>query len=301
MMRTFGFLLAATLATSALAEVKRGIEYARPNDAPLLLDASTPEGAGPFPVVVHVHGGGWMSGDRKSDINPFGPALEKAGIAWVSIDYRLAPASRWPAPIEDVRAALRYVRDHAKVLNVDADRIAVMGYSAGGQLALLAATDPQPGDPPIRAAVGLAPPTDFEQDLAARGGLSTSLQNLLDRPKEVDDASLAMLRKMGPIHYVKPGLPPFLIMQGDADKTVPPPQAVAFKAKCDSVGVPCDLILIPGAEHRIREWRHGDPKYLDKLTAWLGEKLDATPTTTQPTTKPANDNRESNAPKVTAP
>lgn len=264
-------LIAMATAVLARAEMRNDIEYARVGDVPLLLNASVPAGEGPFPIVVFVHGGGWGSGDRVNDIKTFAASLDAANFVTLSIEYRLAPANRWPACLDDVRTALRWAREHAAEVKGDPGRIAIMGYSAGGQLALLAGST---GDgPPVRAIVGLAPPSDFEQDLAARGGLSKALQDLLNRPKEPDDAAIAQLRQIGPIHHVKPGLPPFLIMQGDADKTVPPPQSIAFQAKCREVGVPCELILIPGAGHRLREWKEGDPAYQQKLIAWLKDKL----------------------------
>lgn len=277
-------VLFTTAATSARAEMRKDIEYARAGDVPLLLNASVPAGDGPFPIVVFVHGGGWNTGDRVNDIKTFAASLDAANFVTLSIEYRLAPTHRWPACFEDVQTALRWAHDHARDVKGDPDRIAIMGYSAGGQLALLAGSTA--GATPVRAVVGLAPPSDFEQDLAARGGLSTSLQDLLGRPKAPDDAAIAQLREIGPIQHVKPGLPPFLIIQGAADKTVPSAQSIAFQAKCREAGVPCDLILIPKAGHRLREWKEGDPMYQQKLITWLTEKLSPAATTTRPTTLP---------------
>jgi alpha-L-fucosidase 2 len=265
---------------SARAEMKTDIAYGKPGDADLKLDASIPDGTGPFPVVIIVHGGGWESGDKQKDITPlFGP-LTDASFTWFSINYRLAPANRWPACLEDTQTAIRWVKAHAGEYKGDPNRIALIGHSAGGQLVCMAA-EVADESTRVQAVIGLAPATDFEFDLAQRGGLSKALQDLLDRPQAPTDESLQLLRDIAPINHVKAGLPPFLLIQGSADKTVQYQQTLNFRTKLKATGDACDLITLEGAPHRVTLWDQFDPSYKEKMVKWLKETLVA-PATTQP-------------------
>ena len=152
-------------------------------------------------------------------------------FTWFTIYYRLAPTNRWPACFEDVQTAIRWVKQHAAEYKGDPDRIALIGYSAGGHLATLAGTHVDKPNSILRflrltnhtavqAVVAFAPPTDLVADNERRGGLSISMRNLFgyDTTNITDDVR-AVLKKNSPLTYVKPGLPPFLIIQGSADKT----------------------------------------------------------------------------------
>ena len=262
------------------ADLKRDIEYGRAGGEILCLDASVPDGTGPFPIVILVHGGGWSRGDKggsstpgdSADITPWFGLLNDAKFTWFSINYRLAPQNRWPACLEDVQAAIRWVKAHAADYKGDPRRIVLFGHSAGGHLVCLAATLAG-DDTRVQAVVGFAPVTDHEQDLVQRGGLSTSLQNLLNQPKEVTPESRAMLHEISPINHVKAGLPPFLIVQGDADKTVPYQQSLNFIARLKENGVPCELITVKGAPHGLLLWDSADPSYRQKLLSWLNRQV----------------------------
>jgi alpha-L-fucosidase 2 len=263
------------------AELNKDIEYGRAGNTHLLLDASVPDGTGPFPVVIVVHGGGWSSGDKETDLTPILKPLADGHFAWFSIDYRLAPANRWPACYDDIRTAIRWVKAHAGDYRGDPQRIALLGYSAGGQIVCLAATD---GDPTtaVQAVVGIAPPTDLELDLPQRGGLSKSLQDLLGRPKEVSDESRKLLHEMSAVNHIHAGMPPFFLMHGTADKSVPYDGSVTFAARLRAVNVPCELVTIKGAPHRLSEWEKFDPAFGSKMVSWLGNTLK--PAAVQPAT-----------------
>jgi len=274
------FALALAAGHAVAADFRRDVEYGQAGGERLLLDASVPDGTGPFPVAILVHGGGWSSGDKSgsnrpgdgADISPWFEPLTQAKFTWFSINYRLAPKNRWPACLEDVQTAIRWAKAHAAEFKGDPHRIVLFGHSAGGHLVCLAATLADESTR-VQAVVGFAPVTNHEQDLPQRGGLSPSLQALLDRPKEVTPESLAILREISPLNHVKPGLPPFLLVHGDADKTVPYQQSLDFQARLHAAGVVCDILTIKGAPHSLVAWVKIDASYKPEMIAWLRRTL----------------------------
>jgi alpha-L-fucosidase 2 len=273
-------LLGLLAPTVAWAELKTDIEYGRADGENLRLDVNVPDGPGPFPVAILVHGGGWSTGDKSgsekpgssADITPWFAPLTAAHFTWFSINYRLAPQHPWPAGFEDVQTAIRWVKAHAAEFKGDPKRIALFGHSAGGHLVTLAGVLAGK-DTRVQAVVGYAPVTDLELDSETRGGLSTSLQKLFNRPKEITPEARTLLRTNSPVALVKPGLPPFLLLHGDADKTVPLQQSRNFQARLQASGVRCDLMIIPSAGHRLIEWAKADPEYADRMIAWLRQTL----------------------------
>jgi acetyl esterase/lipase len=248
------------------------IEYGVAGTNHLYLDASVPDGAGPFPVGIVVHGGGWSNGDKEHDVAPMELPLTAAKFTWFSIDYRLAPTNRWPACFEDMQTAIRWAKAHAAEYKEDPGRIALCGYSAGGHLACLAAVLAQ-SDTRVQAVLGYAPPTDMVADNERRSGLSKSLQWLLNLPPELTPETRKTLSAISPVELVKPGLPPFLLIQGDADKTVLHEHTVNFQARLLACQVPCDLITITNAQHRILDWAKYDTNFEGEITAWLVKTL----------------------------
>jgi len=283
-----GFWLAVLLAgfvPAHAAELFTNVEYGVAGTNQLLLNASVPDGTGPFPVGIVVHGGGWASGDKEHDVAPMEIPLTAAKFTWFSIDYRLAPTNRWPAGFQDVQTAIRWVKVHAPSYKGDPRRIALCGYSAGGHLVCLAATQGQP-DTRVQAVLGYAPPTDMVADNERRHGLSKSLQLLFNLPPDLTPEARKTLAGISPIEFVKSGLPPFLLIAGTADKTVLYSQSVNFQARLRASGVSCDLITITNAQHRIMDWHTFDPQFEEAIQAWLvktlgGESLPA-PTSKQP-------------------
>ena len=128
------FLAAVEAAEPTIPALKTDIEFANVGDVSLTLDAFVPDGAGPFPTCILVHGGGFIRGDKQSYIKPLFEPLSKAGFTWFTINYRLAPQHRWPTCAEDVETAIRWVKAHTKEYKVDVGRIALIGESAGGHL-----------------------------------------------------------------------------------------------------------------------------------------------------------------------
>ena len=252
--------------------MKSNIEYGEAGGEKLLLDAHVPDGPGSFPIAILVHGGGWGGGSKEGDITPLLEPLTAANFTWFSINYRLAPKNRWPACFDDVQTAIRWVKAHAAEYKGDANKIAIIGYSAGGDLACLAAVRADAGMR-VQAVVGLAAPTDMPADMARRGGLSESFQALVERPAVVDAATTRILEEMSPIYQLKPGLPPFLLIHGTDDKSVMHVQSANLQAKLNENKVPFRLLTIQGAGHRIREWENFDPTYKDQMILWLKTTL----------------------------
>lgn len=270
-----------------IAATKYDVEYGEAGGQKLLLDAHVPAGEGKFPIVLIVHGGGWMAGDKATDIVPvFAPFA--TNFCWFSINYRLAPTNRWPACYEDVQTAIRWVKAHAAEYKGDPNRIALLGYSAGGHLVTLAGARgshksfwqslhlAKKSDERVQAVAAFAPPTDLVADNERRGGLSISMQNLFNCDStNLTDSVRAVLKKNSPLTYVKPGLPPFLLINGSADKTVPFGQTENFAKALQAAKVDCTLISIPEGQHRINDWKKFTPDWQRQLVNWLEEKLAA--------------------------
>ncbi len=269
----FLVLLAVHGVFAAPAQFVRDVVYAEAGGETLRLDAAMPAGPGPFPIALLIHGGGWTGGDKAGDIAPWLEPLAAAGFTAFSINYRLAPKHRWPACRDDVLAAIRWAKAHAADYKGDSARIALIGYSAGGHLACFAATD-SAADVRVQAVVGLAALTDFEQELPQRGHvLGRAQQGLLARGPELTPESLALLRALSPVKHLRAGLPPFLLVHGDADRSVPYIQSVVFQDRLLALGVRCDLLTLPGAPHRMSEWDKFQADYVARTVAWLRTAL----------------------------
>ena len=157
---------------SSVITVERDIVYGRAEGSPLLLDLAMPgTGDGPFPVAVFLHGGGWSAGNRQ-EMNHFIEGVAGLGYVGVTVEYRLVPAARFPAQIEDCKAAVRWLRANAAKYRINPERIGVVGFSAGGHLASmlgvtsrndgLEGTGGNPGQSSrVQAVVSFFGPTDF--------------------------------------------------------------------------------------------------------------------------------------------
>jgi alpha-L-fucosidase 2 len=194
-----------------------------------------------------------------------------AGFAWFSLYYRLAPRDRYPACLDDVYTAIRWVKAHAAQYQVDPARIALLGESAGGQLVEMAAVQGGP-DTRVAAVIPLFGPSDLVAQTIARGGLHYDLTSLFGCTR-MDTATIATLRAASPLNFIHGGLPPFLLIHGTADKVVPYEQSVAFSARLKEAGVACDLITIPGGLHAMSNWSKVAPTYKLELVSWLRKTL----------------------------
>jgi acetyl esterase/lipase len=211
--------------------VERNLEYVANGHERHRLDLYLPEKGGrKFPVVIWLHGGAWIRGDKA---NCYAAPLVAKGYAAVSMNYRFLQHAEFPAQIEDCKAAVRWLRANAKKYNLDPERIGVMGASAGGYLAALLGT------------------TGNAKEL--EGGLGNLEQS--SRVQAVIDffGPLRITKEKGNrskvLSYVTKDACPFLIVHGDADKTVPIKQSEQLTEALKKAGVEVTLIPIKGAGH----------------------------------------------------
>lgn len=211
----------------------------------LYADIYRPEGEGPFPAVLVIHGGGWRSGDR-AQVEGLARRIARRGYVAVNISYRLVPSATFPAPLEDVQQAVRWLRANAPAYGVDPGRIGAWGYSAGAHLAALAGAL-QPGerlyaeDARVEAVVAGGTPADLRK---FHGG--TLVPDFLGERWREDSP---VFRESSPAAHVTPRNPPVFLYHGTWDTLVPLDQATDYKAALDAAGVPNELYLMRGLGH----------------------------------------------------
>lgn len=247
--------------------------YSRPDGIDLLMDASIPSGPR-VPGIIIVHGGGWVRGDRELDVEPLFKPLSDAGFAWFSIDYRLArDVTQFGVAIADVENAIRFVKSHAAEFNIDPDRIALIGESAGGQLAAMAALRAPAADS-VKAVVALYAPTDLVTLLKNSNYIPPRIRSSIEgTPWE--SFILAGLAQLSPIENIRRDMPPFLLIHGTADSLVPISQSRDMCARMRQAGASCELFPVEGAGHGIRWW-DASPRfdaYKRKMVDWLRHQL----------------------------
>ncbi|MGH9018005.1 MAG: alpha/beta hydrolase fold domain-containing protein [Acidimicrobiales bacterium] len=237
------------------------ISYCPPGGPARELDLYTPSPAptGPVPAVVYVHGGGWVAGSQT--LSPFIALIEHrviaAGDVFVSVNYRLAPGNRWPAQIEDVTCAVRFLRHQAKDLDIDPARIAALGDSAGGQLVSLLGlagpgagfdAGPYPGvSSAVDAVADLYGPADLTApDWAGDTAMGVFADATFGQPFGRATAELAAA---SPVTYVSRRAPPFLIVQGADDTIVPAGQSRELARRLTAAGAHATLVLVAHAGH----------------------------------------------------
>lgn len=271
-----------------------GASYAcPPGYRRLQLDVWVPAGGGPAPLVVWIHGGAWMIGDRRELPETLRPgqvftALLAAGLAVATIDYRHALEAPFPAQLHDAKAAVRWLRHVAADLGVDTGRIGVWGESAGGHLAALVGLTGHRAD--LEGDLGVVGPSsavDVVVDWYGVADLSTmprmtpppqvaeKLPPVMRVPPEdllvagLDGAALA---DASPVTHVTGAAPPFLLLHGTEDWLVPPTQSDELAAALTAAGATAVLEHVPGAGH---VWLgHDDVDALvDRSVSFLADHL----------------------------
>jgi len=259
-------LLAGCTAAPKSADytVETGVRYAvaRYDGDPRIGDVYRPDTPGPRPAVLLIHGGSWMRGKR-SEMGKFARRFARAGYAVYNVDYRLAPEHRFPAQLDDVRAAFGWLHAHAASLSVDPDRIAVMGYSAGAHLALLLALADAGGAPVPRAAIAGAAPTDLRVVPS-----SPVVAALIGGP---GDALPDAYAQASPIAHVSADDPPVLLYHGTLDLRVDVEQPRRLVAALRAAGVTAELVEAPWSGHTSAYFFDGDS--FEAALAFLAEQM----------------------------
>jgi acetyl esterase/lipase len=230
--------------TAKYGTIAQDVTYHEMDGQELKMDVYIPPSGGPWPCMIFVHGGGWTEGDKA----PMAVVPTEAGILVVSINYRMYPAYRFPAMIEDIKCAIRFLRGHAAEYNLDAERIVLIGHSAGGHLAALAGlVDTSTGwetgpyldqSSRVQAVVVMSGPSDLKQSF----------------PAWVEELKIKVfgedkLASSSPITYVRQDAPPFLIIHGDCDDAVPVKQAHMLHAALIKAGASSQLLIMKNAGH----------------------------------------------------
>jgi alpha-L-fucosidase 2 len=214
----------------------------------LTLDAWVPGGTADRPIALLVHGGGWEAGDRVTYIAPLFEPLAKAGIPWVSIDYRLTPDVRHDGQLDDLRRAIAFVRARARALGGNPERIVLVGESASGQMAALLASED--AGQPLAAVVSFYGVYDFEPMVKDAG--PRSLPARLFGRRVLDAQTREQLKEVSPVHRVRAGMPPLLLVHGTAESLWA--QATAYSARLAAAGVAHELVRLDGAPHGMENW-----------------------------------------------
>jgi len=239
-----------------------------PGYRPMIIDLYLPpKGTAAKPLVMYIHGGGWVSGDTRhagatEDFPKVLASLAAEGFVVASLEYRLAGEAPYPAPLQDARAAIRYLKANADKYGIDPSRVGVWGGSAGGHLTALAATTcgvttleaplakgmpaPAAGSECVQAAVTWYGVFDFNAMAARAATGDGSISRLM---KCVGPCDAATLNTASAITYVNAKTPPFLLIHGTDDHVVPVAQSHDFEAKLKAAGVPVEAIYIPGVDH----------------------------------------------------
>jgi acetyl esterase len=288
---------AATRATYAI-DVE-DVEYLRHGDAPLLARLFKPKGAGPFPILIDLHGGAWCTGDRMND-TVLNEALAKTGILVAALDFRMPPAASYPGSLADINYAVRWLKANAGKWNARADRVGIIGISSGGHQGMLGAM--RPSDPryaaiplaggskvdgKVNAVVMLWPVIDplgryrTAKAAVARGGTyPEQFKRVLPSHDKFWGTEEAMAEG-APVNALEKGekveLPPALLVQGTADHVHPHDQRDAFVAAYRKRGGSIDVALYDGEESGFIMRDAKNPANataaLDRVIGFLHEKL----------------------------
>jgi acetyl esterase/lipase len=245
--------------------VEANIVYKVASSYEAKLDVYRPSNpAGPTPVLMMIHGGGWLFGTKEDSILHLVPFLHM-GFAVVNVEYRMARVSLAPAAVEDCLCALRWIGRNATKYKFDATRVVITGGSAGGHLALTTAMIPASAGfenecvyeddegwtgtfidtrPKVAAVINWFGITDVWDMVQGPNTKGYAVSWLGSSPHRED-----LARKVSPLTYVRPGLPPVLTIHGDADKLVPYSHAVRLHEALAKAGVRNQLLTLPGAGH----------------------------------------------------
>lgn len=256
-------------------EVTSGLVYSEADGLPLHADLYRPDSDGPVPVVVYVHGGGFEVGSRSDRARERLVPFATHSVAVLSVDYRLAPAAHFPAPLHDVRNAIRWIRNNGSDHGLDTTRIGIWGASAGALLSAVAALQPEVnelGDASVQAAAlwfGV-------YDVAAAGARSWLEAAVL--PSSFEKALLGaqtpqsdLAREASAIESVSADAPPILLAHGDRDQMVSIAQSADLHRALVRAGGRTTFVTVGGAGHE--DVRFETPAHLAMTAAFFETEL----------------------------
>jgi acetyl esterase/lipase len=280
------FAMMCAISITALAKneaeivFQKDLVYTKIGDTGLTYDIARPgEGAGPFPVVLCIHAGGWQLGDKRSFRDDIRRLAAKGYVA-ATINFRVTPGAKWPAQLEDVRSAVRYFRAHAAELKIDPARFGAIGDDSGGHLAmmlgLVSAQDEK--DKPIeqstriQAVVNIFGPTDLREWRVSSGwveakiriGFFKSSEQIFEDFLGTRDRTAQICYEASPIAHVTPNAPPVLTIVGTADPLITLDQPKAFHDALKKAGVPEEMMIVEGGEHDRKSFKENsgvDPRW----------------------------------------
>jgi acetyl esterase/lipase len=239
-----------------------------------MLDLYLPGTGTNWPLIVWIHGGGWMGGNKEK---PPGLGFLRHGFALASINYRLSQDAIFPAQLTDCKAALRWLRAHAAQNGIDPNRIGVWGASAGGHLVALLGTtgDVKEFDTGgnagvssrVQAVCDWFGPTDFTANIKSDTAESAEAR-LIGGPIS---QNIEKAQRANPIHYITKEDPPFLIMHGDKDPVVPLEQSQLLADALAKAGVKVTFHIVPGGDHGGPEFRKREE--IDRLFIFFLKNL----------------------------
>ena len=250
--------------------VQKDVVYASPGGTDLKLDFARPDGDGPFPLVVLVHGGGWRQGSR----------TEFAEGQKAFAGFRFAPKHRFPAQLDDVTAAVAFLAENKKAYRIDPDRVGLMGGSAGGHLALMTGFAPAKVYT-VRAVVNVCGPTDLRTfrsskkgDAVLKAGTERDSAGLLEDLLGTADRTADVYAQASPIARGTKAVPPVLTLHGTADDLVPISQGDDLHAALKKAGATERMIRVEGGGHDFAGWPKKDrDASLTAAIAFLAEHL----------------------------
>lgn len=259
------------------AEFLADVAYVKDAHEHQKLDIAFSKKGAPRPLLVWIHGGAFMGGDKAENYAVWGELMNK-GYAVATINYRLSGDAKWPAQITDCKAAIRFLRAHAKDYNLAPTRIGVWGSSAGGHLAALVGTSGEAKkfdigenleqSSAVSCTVDMFGPIDFEK-MPQYSSPSSPEARMWGR--STADA-LDLAREACPVTYLSKDTPPLLIFHGDADGVVNISQSQLFSAALKKAGAPGEFITLPGVGHsHVAVWMKERERILDFFQRYLGK------------------------------
>lgn len=221
------------------------------NNEPQMMDIYLPKEGGPWPTVIYIHGGSWMNGD-KGEAKGLADWLNPLGYAVVSINYRMYPRVKFPSLIEDPKCAIRFLRANAIKYNLDPERFAAWGASAGGHLAALVGTSDASQGWDVGEYADQSSRVQAVVDMSGISNLAEFKYSGLLTVIMLAFGTKPETRLVGsPITYATSDDPPFLIIHGDRDATVPVEQGQAMYDALIKAGAPAKLVIVKGAGHDV--------------------------------------------------